>query len=61
MQNSLNIKNSAVQLIQNESAISPVYQKPKTTLFLKKPTDIQSGHTTILESQAPGNSGYLTS
>ena len=36
----------------------PVYQKPKTSLFLEKATDIQSGIDAILESQG---GGYLTS
>ena len=36
----------------------PIYQKPKTSLFLETATDIQSGAIHVLESQ--GN-GYLTS
>jgi len=36
----------------------PIYQKPRTSLFLVKATDIHGGATQILESQGDG---YLTS
>lgn len=37
---------------------TPIYQKPKTSLFLDKATVIQSGANNVLESQGDG---YLTS
>jgi hypothetical protein len=41
-----------------ESDHKPVYQKPKTSLFLLKADEIQSGAAQVLESQG---AGYLTS
>jgi len=41
-----------------ESDHKPVYQKPKTSLFLLKADEIQSGAAQVLESQG---AGYLNS
>lgn len=41
-----------------ESGHIPVYQKPKTSLFLMKADEIQSGAAQVLESSG---GGYLTS
>ena len=49
-----------VQTVNQEAySTEPLcYQKPKTTLFLEKATDVQGGVSKVLESQG---SGYLTS
>jgi hypothetical protein len=44
---------------ENKSQYKPIYQKPKTSLFLEKATDIQSGGA-IHVAESQGN-GYLTS
>ncbi len=37
-----------------EPKSEPIYQKPQTVLWLKTPANIQSGATTIFESQGSG-------
>ncbi len=49
---------NAITNEKTKSSYKPIYQKPKTSLFLEKATNIQSGATVILESQG---SGYLSS
>jgi len=52
--------NDEEELMQEivESDHKPVYQKPKTSLFLLKADEIQSGASQVLESQG---AGYLNS